>query len=909
MNTKPDEEHIFHTARRMPEGGSREEYLEQMCRGDDGLKRRIIALLSAYADENELLNSANQLPDTESTAPGDMTTDSIGPYKLLQQIGEGGMGTVFMAEQMRPVTRRVALKIIKAGMDSKSVIARFEAERQALAMMDHPNIARVLDAGTIDDGRPYFVMELVKGIPITEYCDENKLTIRQRLELFIQVCQAVQHAHQKGIIHRDIKPSNVLVAKYDDQPVPKVIDFGVAKAISQRLTEKTMFTQFGQIVGTLEYMSPEQAQFNQLDVDTRSDIYSLGVLLYELLTGETPFDGKRLRSSAFEEVLRILREEEPPRPSQRISTLGERATSASSARSIDPKKLGPYLRGDLDWIVIKAMEKERRRRYDSPLLLATDLRDYLAGMPVEARPPTLRYRLEKFVRKHRVEIVFATSIATILLVSAFLFAWQANANLVQSRLLLGNAKEQTTTLIMQGDPAGGSEKLEFARTLGADGAWCEMQEGHIALQQAQHLDAEAHFNRAKELLPESTVAHSLSLIGKIFAGKEHEYLMEVGSLKHREVADFEDYLFRGLAQTWGNPRRAARDLEEAIKTKPHIAIVHLHYARALRLEAADTADSSQAMLIAWEAVGEAAVARRLLPENPMSHSEYIHANIVLANTLEAHGDEYVPELNNAIENGLHAVLESRIRFPHEVGNAEARCYYFNQLGKFPDEKEELSSIQLPSELTVQHHVIVWRRAWALLKEDKAMEAKAELRLIADSNVGRFHTLTPLLVDIWNAKDDDLADLRAKYLAMMSYPERDSHGIYAHHDIAVARLLNLDNRIVRERARQFEKLGRTLGHDYTEKYIPLAEFFLGEDVDPESGLKDNGDSNRLRAETFFLLGTHELSMNRREKAIAYFQKCTETGYYEYAVYWWSQLLVEKLRADTNWLPWLRDNKSL
>ncbi len=277
------------------------------------------------------------------------------------------MGVVYMAEQSEPVERRVALKIIKPGMDTRQVIARFEAERQALAMMDHPNIAKVLDAGTTDTGRPYFVMELVKGLPITQFCDDQHLTPRERLELFLPICQAVQHAHQKGVIHRDLKPSNILIARYDDKAVPKVIDFGVSKAVSQRLTEKTVFTQYGQVVGTIEYMSPEQAQFNQLDVDTRSDIYSLGVLLYELLTGGTPFDKQRLRAAAFDELLRIIREEEPPRPSVRLSTCATLPSIAAN-RHVEPGKLSVLVRGELDWIVMKALEKDRTRRYERPAL-------------------------------------------------------------------------------------------------------------------------------------------------------------------------------------------------------------------------------------------------------------------------------------------------------------------------------------------------------------------------------------------------------------------------------------------------------------------------------------------------------------------------------------------------------------
>ena len=304
-------------------------------------------------------------------------------------------------------------------MDTRQVIARFEAERQAVAMMDHPNIAKVLDAGTTDSGRPYFVMELVKGVPITKYCDEKHLPLRARLELFMQVCQAVQHAHQKGIIHRDIKPNNVLVAEYDNHAVPKVIDFGVAKATAQKLTERTMFTEFGQVLGTMEYMSPEQAKFNQLDIDTRSDIYSLGVLLYELLAGSTPFEGKRLHAAAFDEMLRIIREEEPPKPSTRLSSI-DTLPSVAANRHTEPARLSKDVRGELDWIVMKALEKDRNRRYETASGFAADIERHLHDEPVEAGPPSYAYRLKKFVRRNKVGVLAGSAIALALAVGLIL---------------------------------------------------------------------------------------------------------------------------------------------------------------------------------------------------------------------------------------------------------------------------------------------------------------------------------------------------------------------------------------------------------------------------------------------------------------------------------------------------------
>jgi serine/threonine protein kinase/Tfp pilus assembly protein PilF len=349
----------------------------------------------------------------------------IGPYKLMEAIGEGGMGVVYVAEQHQPVRRKVALKVIKPGMDTRQVIARFEAERQALAMMDHPNIAKVHDGGATESGRPYFVMELVRGVPITDYCDREHLSIHERLDLFVLVCRAVQHAHQKGVIHRDIKPTNVLITLHDGVPVPKVIDFGVAKATGQSLTEKTLYTGFAQLVGTPLYMSPEQAELSGLDVDTCSDIYSLGVLLYELLTGTTPFSQETFRTAAFDEMRRIIREEEPPRPSTRLSSLGETITTVSANRKADPRRLGKTMRGELDWVVMKALEKDRRRRYETANDFAADVMRYLTDRPVEARPPSPRYRLVKFARRNRASLITAALVVTALVVGTAVSAWQA----------------------------------------------------------------------------------------------------------------------------------------------------------------------------------------------------------------------------------------------------------------------------------------------------------------------------------------------------------------------------------------------------------------------------------------------------------------------------------------------------
>ncbi|MBK8979069.1 MAG: tetratricopeptide repeat protein [Planctomycetes bacterium] len=397
---------IFARARELPPA-DRPAFLRTECGSDDVLREELASLLDLHEEARQLLPE----PAPAAERPG----DRIGRYKLLQQIGEGGFGTVWMAEQEEPVLRKVALKVLKAGMDTAQVVGRFEAERQALAMMDHPNIAKVFDGGATPQGRPYFVMELVKGIPITRYCDDAGLGMRERLELFVPVCQAVQHAHQKGVIHRDLKPGNVLVTLHDGRPVPKVIDFGIAKATQGRLTDRTVFTGFQQMLGTPEYMAPEQAELSGLDVDTRADIYSLGVLLYELLTGTRPFELKTLLEAGYAEMVRTIKEVDPPKPSTRISTLGDQLLDVARHRKVHPRALGTLMRGDLDWIVMKALEKERGRRYDTATALADDVLRHLAHEPVLASRASRLYRWRKYVRRHRVGVAAGAAIVLALL--------------------------------------------------------------------------------------------------------------------------------------------------------------------------------------------------------------------------------------------------------------------------------------------------------------------------------------------------------------------------------------------------------------------------------------------------------------------------------------------------------------
>jgi serine/threonine protein kinase len=386
-------------------------YLVQACGDNASFRARVLDLVRNAEASGSFMGrpALERMPETQMH--GIKIGDRLDRYRLMEQIGEGGMGIVYVAEQVEPVRRKVALKVIKPGMDSKSVLARFDAERQALAMMDHQNIARILDAGTTEQGLPFFVMELVRGLPITKYCDQACQGIRERMELFVDVCRAIQHAHQKGIIHRDIKPSNVLVTLHDGKPIVKVIDFGVAKALHQPLSQQTIYTALNQVVGTPLYMSPEQLELSGLDIDTRTDIYSLGVLLYELLTGCTPFDQEQLMKSGFEEMRRIIKEDDPLRPSQRVTTLPKAELStAANRRGLDDRSFSKSVSNDVDWIVLKALEKDRNRRYESASGLAADIQRYLNDEPVLACPPSWKYRMQKFARKHRASIAIAGTV-------------------------------------------------------------------------------------------------------------------------------------------------------------------------------------------------------------------------------------------------------------------------------------------------------------------------------------------------------------------------------------------------------------------------------------------------------------------------------------------------------------------
>jgi serine/threonine protein kinase/tetratricopeptide (TPR) repeat protein len=751
------------------------DYLDQACAGKPDLRARVDALLRAHDEVSGFLQEPQDKPavTTEERAASERPGTVIGPYRLLQQIGEGGMGVVWMAEQTQPVQRKVALKVIKPGMDSRQIIARFEAERQALAMMDHVNIARVLDAGATAAGLPYFVMELVHGVPITKYCDDNHLTPRERLELFVPVCQAIQHAHQKGIIHRDVKPSNIMVTLYDGKPVPKVIDFGVAKAIEQKLTERTLFTQYGTMVGTLEYMSPEQAEMSAMGVDTRSDIYSLGVLLYELLTGSTPLSHKRLKQAAFAEILRMIKEEEPPKPSTRLSDSGEALASISAQRHMEPAKLTKLVRGELDWIVMKTLEKDRNRRYETASGLADDVQRYLKDEQVQACPPSSVYRLKKFVRRNKGPVLAATVVVLALVAGivgttwGLLYAQSAQQAETQQR---ERAEQETRIaqavrdflrkkLLIQADTRHQADAL---REAGGDSAGVKYDPTIREL--LDRAAAELAPDKIDAQFPNQPLvqAEILHTIGETYTGIG-EYGLAIDPLKRaldlrqRQLApDHRDTLdtMHNLAMAYHESGKLAEAIRlfEQVRDK-----------RAVKLgpDHADTLTTQLSIASAYMSAGKLAEAIRLIEQVRDKRAEKLgpdHADTLTSLHFLALAYTQAGNLREAIRL-FERVLDKRAvnlgpDHPHTVGTRSGLAVAYSKAGRFKEAialNEETLKLRKdkrgpddPHTLLSMHNLAVTYHNALRLKEAIALLEETLKR--SEAKLGHDHPLTLLCMD-------------------------------------------------------------------------------------------------------------------------------------------------------------------
>ncbi|MBN1362968.1 MAG: protein kinase [Sedimentisphaerales bacterium] len=655
-----DEKGIFEAAMALKTPSERETYLDEACGADTALRARVAALLMAGEDRGHFLNQF--VSSSEYTSHGLLVETCgtvIGRYKLLEKIGEGGMAVVYMAEQTEPIRRKVALKIIKLGMDTQQVIARFEAERQALAMMDHPNIAKVLDAGATETGRPYFVMELVQGVSITEYCDQNNLSTKDRLNLFLEVCHAVQHAHQKGIIHRDIKPSNVMVTHHDGKPVPKVIDFGIAKATNQKLTEKTLFTRYAHIIGTPAYMSPEQAELSDLDVDTRTDIYSLGVLLYELLTGTTPFSEEELRKAGYIEMQRVIREQEPVKPSTKLSTLGETLTDIAKRRNCTPDFLRKAVRGDLDWIVMKSLEKDRTRRYETASSLAEEIRRHLASEPVLARGPGTAYRLHKFVRRNRTRVLGALAFGILIAFTAVVLSiWNRDRRQLEEAVL-----SQAHQQYAEGDLGAALEMVESIFDSRRFGPRARLLYATVLVERRQPDEAKALLNGLLRQEPAiAGTAHVLMV----------RLLREAGSLETEALEQIREYQRRAeallpkTAEAYFMQAMGAMTIKEQLALLNEALKLNPDYYEALRLRAFTHYASRQYDRMLEDAFDMTNLRRR----DPLGHS----LRAVALRELGSYG-----QANAAYDRALKLVDKNDARY---VDLSIQRCETLMRMGRY-----------------------------------------------------------------------------------------------------------------------------------------------------------------------------------------------------------------------------------
>ena len=897
-NRQLDEEAIFHVARGLADLDLRSTYLDQVCSGDQALRERVEALLDVHEKEQNFLKSSPEPgPTVDQTPISEAPGHQIGRYKLLQKIGEGGFGVVYMAEQERPVRRKVALKIIKPGMDTHAVVARFEAERQALALMDHPNISRVLDGGATESGRPYFVMELVKGVPITEYCDKNQLSAHDRLELFLAVCQAVQHAHQKGIIHRDIKPSNMLVTLHDGQPVVKVIDFGVAKAINQQLTEKTLFTAFGQMVGTPQYMSPEQAEMSGLDVDTRSDIYSLGVLLYELLTGTTPLEGERLRTAGYAEMQRIIREEEPPKPSTRLSGSGERLAVIAKHRSATPERLHRLVRGDLDWIVMKALEKDRGRRYETASSLADDIRRFIEDEPVTARRPSATYRLTKFTKRNKAAFVVAMGIALVLVFGVLTTLWQAQ-QAVAARDEAHNALEQLMMTMDQLQEALFDQGVAYALTGDFDSArhviesltrlksesLARQLQAVVYLEEGQAAEVVGLLEPEAKRDPKSVALRALLTLAYDSAGDIDMWYQSHNILKDMQPITAEDYMFAAIAYI-GDPEKAVAFASKAFdqRKSPSILLTRGRSRADLAMQAGRPEYMDQA-------IEDVSAACRLLGDSGRVPATRLGTYILSANAhrMAGHADwrHYLHEAADSVD----VLLEK------EHLEAWERLYLAEYFYSLDDCDRAWTFFEsTPEAIWTDYHMFYY----LALATDLGKPIESDLlSRLKQRSLGPFSNAGWAFVQV-----------------LQGQPERamlEVDGILAAYTSVNSVTLALDICQVAgdsERAKRIaiDRLERLRGADINawEGWMRdnLLPYHAGELTEKElvKRAQESQYPNKFLGHAHWTIAVKYLGTNKVEQARKHFELCVETRGFYLSHCWWSRALLSQLNRLGSWPP--------
>jgi serine/threonine protein kinase len=889
---KTDAKAIFLEALECKGADELRRFLDQACLTDPALRPRVEELLRAHQDAGAFLGGAEQHEATRDRPIVERPGTTIGPYKLLEQIGEGGFGVVFMAEQTQPMRRKVALKVLKPGMDTRQVVARFEAERQALAIMDHPHIAKVLDGGATETGRPYFVMELVRGVPITEFCDQTLLTLRQRLELFIPICQAIQHAHQKGIIHRDLKPSNVLVSRHDTTPVVKVIDFGVAKALGQVLTDKTLFTGIAQMIGTPLYMSPEQAGMSDLDIDTRSDIYSLGVLLYELLTGTTPFDKGRFTQAAYDEIRRIIREEEPPRPSMRLSDSKETLPSISALRCMEPAKLTKLVRGELDWIVMKALEKDRNRRYETAIGLASDIQRYLRDEPVTAFPPSMTYRLRKFARRHKVPVsmVLLAAIALTALGAAGLLAHRNRLVVEQhqaeleshERRRLGEkrqyALEKALIAAMSGDFADAEKSIDDAELLGASTGQVRMLRGHVAFHRGDEAKAIEHLEQAAHLIPVgepgAVAARAMLAITYLNSFEFPRFLALSSELDPLAPITSDDFLFKGLLETSLHPERGSQVLDEGIRR--HDSVL----ARATRLEArANRALLTGRVEDAELALEDAQVAQRMLAGNALILARNVFAHLVAAGVYETKGRP---------QDGERMLVQARLlakeleQFAGTPFAAKACFEFYEYVG---DEEAAYAMSRRGNQF--RRAVMLYRRG----EYGEALEAAA-LRS-RSGTVGLAEKIERGLIL------PELADGLARARGAFEEIKADPRGSWQVVPPLILLLLGKpeEARQAWLQVRREEVLPWDQGWSFT-----LLDYNCGR-IMTEQLLQTGGDNRVKLSDVHFMIAMWRLADGDRTEAQEHFRKCVATRVFCSWHWPWARAFLSRMQKDPAWPPWI------